>query len=368
MQAPKNGFFYVLDAATGDLLSADPYVDVSWASHVDLASGRPVERPEAHWSDEPAIVTPSIVGGHNWHPMSFSPRTGWVYIPSITAGYRFVPDPDFRYTPGRFNTAEDWPALMAESEGLEDALRWCNPTHITAWDPVAKRPVWRVSHATELPGGLLVTAGDLLFQGRPEGRFVAYDARSGAALWEADTGVGVMAPAVSYLAGGEQYVAVLAGIGGSPALQFAPLGVENRGRLFAFKLGGEAEMPPAMPRPPGTVHTPKVALEPARVARGRGLYAEHCMRCHGPAAKSNGVMPDLRHASEEVHERWDEIVLGGVHQARGMASFADLLSPEDARSIHAYVVERATHEPALLERLAGWFGRNACIPLSLAID
>ena len=368
MQAPKNGFFYVLDRETGELLSADAYVETSWATHVDPESGRPVERPQAHWDRGEAAVTPGPEGGHNWHPMTFSPRTGWVYIPSISAAYVFRPDPDFRFTPGRFNTAEDWAGLMASYEGYERALRWCDPTHITAWDPVARRQVWRVVNDTTVPGGLLSTASDLLFQGRSDGALVAYDARTGERLWQARTPAGVMAPPVTYTVGGEQYVAVLAGIGGSHGTHFTRLEIGNEGQLLAFKRGGRAPMPPSVPRVPAAVDAPRLDLGAEAVARGRELYADHCMRCHGTGAKSSGMLPDLRLASREVHESWNEIVLGGIRQQRGMASFADQLSPEDARAIQAYVVERAHGASDLREQLADWFGRNACIPVSWMVD
>jgi quinohemoprotein ethanol dehydrogenase len=368
MQAPKNGFFYVLDRATGELLSARNYVDVSWASHVDLATGRPVERPEALWSDQARVVTPSIVGGHNWHPMSFSPRTGLVYVPTISAAYPFTPDPHFRYTRGRMNTAEDLGSVSAAWEGYEEAFRFCTPSHLSAWDPVAQRQAWRVTHTTNIPGGTLATAGDLVFQGRGDGVFAAYDARSGAPLWESRVGVGIMAPPISYAVAGEQYVAVLSGIGGSQGLDFARHETENVGRILAWKLGGNARMPEATPLAPGRVDAPALPGSAEDLARGRRLYADHCLRCHGAGVKSSALMPDLRFASREVHVQWNDIVLGGTRASKGMASFADMLSEEDARAIHAYVISRALHEPGMLEQIGSWFGANACIPVTWMVD
>ena len=368
MQAPKNGFFYVLDRATGELLSAKSYVDVSWATHVDLASGRPEERPQATWSHEPRMITPSIIGGHNWHPMSYSPRTGLVYIPTISSAYPFVPDPDFHFRPGRTNTAESYPELARRTEGIEDAFRFCAPSHITAWDPVAGRQVWRVESNLPLPGGLLSTAGDLVFQGHSDGSFAAYDARSGERVWETQVGVGIMAPPISYAVGGEQYVAVVAGVGGSLAMDITRHRFVNEGRVLAWKLGGRAPLPGATPLPPGRVDAPPLAATQETIAHGRDLYAVHCLRCHGIGAKSSGMIPDLRFASREVHERWSDIVLGGTRTAQGMASFADQLGENDARAIHAYVISRATHEPGWLERFGSWFGENACLPVSWVVD
>jgi quinohemoprotein ethanol dehydrogenase len=368
MQAPKNGFFYVLDRATGELISAQNYVDVSWASHVDLATGRPVERPEAQWGEQQRVVTPSIVGGHNWNPMSFSPRTGLVYVPTISAAYPFTPDPKFRYTRGRMNTAEDLGTVSAAMEGYEDAFRFCTPTHLSAWDPVAQRQAWRVTHDAIVPGGTLATAGDLVFQGRGDGVLVAYDARSGAPLWESRVGVGIMAPPISYRVAGEQYIAVLSGIGGSLALDFSRHERENIGRILAWKLEGKAPMPETPLLAAGRVEAPALPTSAADVARGQRLYADHCLRCHGAGVKSSMLMPDLRFASREVHEQWSDIVLGGTRAAQGMASFADVISESDARAIHAYVISRALHEPGRLEQLAAWLGQSTCIPVSWMAD
>ncbi len=363
LQAPKNGFFYVLDRATGELLSAEPYVPVSWASRVDLATGRPVERPEATWEDREAVVTPSIEGGHNWHPMSFSPRTGLVYIPAIESFYVYAPDPGFHYQPGRYNTGEDLAALSARFEGLEALSRIaCSPSQLVAWDPVAGRRVWTVTHREPTPAGVLSTAGGLVFQGSG-GVFSAYDDRSGDRLWSAGVGIGIMAPPVTYRAGGEQYVAVLAGIGGSHGGHFTHFDYENDGRVLAWKLGGGAAMPAVRRRPKPRVEAPRIPAAADVVARGGALYADHCMRCHGMNAKSSGLHPDLRHASREVYERWDEIVLGGTRASGGMASFADVLSPDESGAIRAYVASRAHHEPGALERAAEWIADNACLPL-----
>jgi quinohemoprotein ethanol dehydrogenase len=368
MQAPKNGFFYVLDRATGELISAKNYVDVSWATHVDPKTGRPVERPEASWSETQRFVTPSIVGGHNWHPMSFSPKTGLMYIPSITSAYPFTPSKEFAFTSGRFNTAEDYAAMAKQIEGFEDAFRLCAPSHITAWDPVEQRQAWRVEQTAPMPAGLLSTASNLLFQGRSDGAFLAYDARSGEPLWETHVGIGIMAPPMSYAIDGKQYVAVVAGVGGSTALDTVRRSVVNEGRIFAWKLGGTAKLPPTTPLPPGRVDAPPFDTSVETVALGRARYAEHCLRCHGLSAQSSGMLPDLRYASREVHERWGDIVLGGTRAAQGMASFADVLSPKESDAIHAYVIERALHEPTAVESLVKWFGAYACMPVSWLVD
>ena len=367
MQAPKNGFFYVLDRETGEFLSAEAYVDVSWASHVDAKTGRPVERSEAHWDSKPAFVTPAPPGGHNWHPMTYSPRTGLVYIPTSSLLHRYVPKPEFVLRRGAWNTAEDFAAVTAEFENYEK-IPFCNPSHITAWDPVAQKQVWRVNKDRALPGGLLSTASDLLFQGQPDGRLMAYDARDGTTLWEGRTGTGVMAPPITYRVDGEQYVAVLAGLGGSHGSHFDTVDDANHGRLVAFKLGGTAAAPKSLPRPSPRPGPPKLELSRAQVEKGRALYAENCTLCHGVGTIASGLYPDLKHASRETHARWDAIVLGGTLQAKGMAGFVDRLSVQDSQAIQAYVVERTLHEPGIAEQLFDWAAEYACVPVSWMAD
>jgi len=371
MQAPKNGFFYVLDRETGAFLSAENYVETSWADGVDPNTGRPIERVEAHWDRESAIVTPAVFGGHNWHPMSFSPSTGLVYIPANHLVYQFVPDPDFRFQPGsaQFNTAEDIPELTAGFEGYESAqFAVCHPTQLIAWDPRTQSARWRFDSEATTPGGVLSTGGGLVFQGDGGGMFRAFDATTGIALWEHRTGVGVMAPPVSYAVDGVQYVAVLAGIGGSQGGHGKPLTVQNDGRLLAFRLGGTATAPPVRPRVTPAIEAPRLEASAAEIEAGRDLYSTHCFRCHGLGAHASGLYPDLRHAPRAVWESWDDIVLGGARTGRGMASFGDVLDAEGSARIRAYVASRAHHQPTLLERAADWAAERACLPAAWVAD
>jgi quinohemoprotein ethanol dehydrogenase len=368
MQAPKNGFFYVLDRATGELLSADAYVPVSWATHVDLETGRPVERPEASWTSERAYVTPGPMGGHSWHPMSYSPRTGLVYIPSLSSTYAYQPDPSYRYEPRAWNTAEDLGSVTEDLANLNSAMPFCNPSHITAWDPVRKRQRWRVDSDHAVPGGLLTTASDLLFQGSGDGRIRAFDARSGELLWSDEVGIGIMAPPITYRVAGVQYVAVLAGVGGSHGGHYTQIDYVNEGRLLAWKLGGKAKMPPLRARPEPTVDVPRIETTPEEIELGQNLYARYCISCHGMGAESSGLHPDLRHSTRSVHEEWNSIVRGGTRQGEGMASFADHLSASDARAIHAYVIQRALREPGLSERALRWLGGYVCMPATWLAD
>ncbi|HXC51801.1 MAG TPA: PQQ-dependent dehydrogenase, methanol/ethanol family [Candidatus Limnocylindrales bacterium] len=368
MQAPKNGFFYVLDRATGELLAADPYIDETWATGVDLKTGRPIERPEATWSKTEARVTPGISGGHNWHPMAYSPKSGLVYIPTFESVYSYKPDAEFHWAPGYINTSESWRGVAAELEGFEPFVSQNVSTHLTAWDPVRREQAWRVELGQGIPAGVLATAGDLVFQGTTWGKLRAYDAASGALVWEADTGTGIIAPPISYEVGGEQYIAVVAGLGGSAGGHFIKFPNSNPGRILAFKLDAHEALPPMPDTPikPGMgdkpVEAPVIDASAEMLTRGRALYAYNCSRCHGLGVQASGLYPDLRHASKDVYASWNAIVLGGAFSSRGMASFADVLSPDDAEAIRAYVADRAHHQPGWIEWFAGLAGGRLRIP------
>ncbi|HSJ97492.1 MAG TPA: PQQ-dependent dehydrogenase, methanol/ethanol family [Myxococcota bacterium] len=341
MQAPKNGFFYVLDRATGELLAADPYVKVSWASGVDLATGRPTETREADYGREAAFIWPSPLGGHNWQPMSFNPGTGLVYVPVNDLPGAHAIDPRWRHRPASWNTGTALDANLDIPDGWSEMVQG----RLIAWDPVAQREVWRAPHVTAWNGGTLTTAGNLVFEGTADGRFVAYRASDGAQLWEAEAGTGVMAAPVTYLVDGEQFVTVLAGWGGAYPLAYgeagARAGVTSVGRVLTFKLGGTAQLPPAIPYV-GTPAAPPFAVtaSAAELREGGIAYHEWCAVCHGLKAVGGGVVPDLRRADPETHARWNDIVLGGTREEQGMVSFADVLDARQSLLIQQYVVQR----------------------------
>jgi len=344
MQASKNGFFYVLDRATGEFISGEQFVDgVTWATHLDRATGRPVESPSAFMGTEAVIVSPGPRGAHNWNPMAFNPLTGLVYLGAKVATQSLhAPDPEWMYDRNRTNIGRDGDydgPLLAVLDALP-------PPHgeLVAWNPVAQRAAWRVVHPTVDSGGVLATAGNLIFQGRGDGMFIAYRASDGEKLWEFDAGTGIMAPPVTYLVDGVQQVSVMVGLGGPEGLFNLPGDGPVRfgnGRLVTFALGKDAAFEP---RPFGHAGppTPAITLEatPDTVARGEALYASQCRRCHGTQAIA-GPLPDLRYATEGVHQQFEAIVLGGALAPLGMPAFDDLLTGEDVRAIQAYVLARA---------------------------
>jgi len=344
MQASKNGFFYVLDRATGEFISGEPFVDgVTWASRLDPTTGRPIEAPSAFMGAEAVIVSPAPRGAHNWNPMAFNPTTGLVYL-GAKAGTQALhaPDPEWMYDRKQVNIGRDGD-YSGELLAVLDAMP---PAHgeLVAWNPVEQRAAWRVTHPTVDSSGLLATAGNLVFQGRGDGLFIAYRATDGRKLWEFDAGTGIMAPPVTYLVDGVQYVSVMAGLGGPEGLFNVPGDGPvkfGNGRLLTFALGKDVAFEP---RPFGHSEppTPAISLDaaPETVARGGELYASMCRRCHGTNAVA-GPLPDLRYASAAVHQQFEGIVLGGALAPLGMPAFDDLLTSDDVRAIQAYVLARA---------------------------
>jgi PQQ-dependent dehydrogenase (methanol/ethanol family) len=358
MQAPKNGFFYVLDRVTGELLSAEKYVEATWASHVDLESGRPVETENADHGSESRITRPAPFGGHSWHPMAYSAGTGLVYIPAMENQAEYSTPEVFNYVPGGHWNLAQANVVMAPPLGetlVRGVVKRLMKGHLLAWDPSAQKEVWRVPQSSMWNGGVLATAGGLVFQGSGDGHLYAYRADTGQRLWQGRAGSGVVAPPVTYEIDGEQYVAVMAGWGGAAPLTFdMPDTARGQpGRLLVFKLDGDATLPPPVPAPEPVQPPPRTGSEET-VRRGEYLYAEHCGRCHGGALMSSAVVPDLRLLSEAKHAVFRNIVLDGILQGTGMAGFADVLGEEDADAIQAYVLDVANGhwEEA---QLPGWW-------------
>ena len=349
MQAPKNGFFYVIDAATGQLISAKNFDEIAWATHVDLETGRPVENPEARYNvtGRPFVSTHNPNGAHTWHSMSYSPQTGLVYLP--IHGSPFV-----------WSHAESFePRRMTANQGVDfSANAMLDPSDVLArtygrliaWDPVEQREVWRVERAGPANGGTLATAGGLVFQGTGSGQFTALDAATGEELWSTHVQTGVIAAPISYEVDGVQHVAVMAGTGGSWAViggdtNMKGYALPNVSRLLVFRLDGSAELPeaPVFERPP--MNPPPSTASEETINAGAPLYETHCGSCHGAGVVGVGLLPDLRR-SPYLHdpEAWTQIVVGGALEARGMASFAEVIDQQGAAAVRAYVIARANQD------------------------
>ncbi len=328
MQAPKNGFFYVLDRKTGELISANNYVTVTWATGINGKTGRPQEAPGAAYEKGLAFVRPTPFGGHNWHSMSFSPKTGLVYIPAQEIQGVYRRKEGFEFKQGEWNTGVDMNAFSMLSRQVVGG-------HLLAWDPVAQKEAWRHPYALPWNGGTLATAGNLVFQGTADARFVAYSADAGRQLWEEHTGSGVIAAPVTYLVDGKQYVTILAGWGGAFALAGGEAarsaGGDPHGRLLTFALRGPF---------PTEQEVAEQLDAPGDVADGGRLYHEHCAACHGANAVAGGTsIPDLR-KSPLPYEAFDAIVRTGTLHKLGMPSWGHLLNADDTYRITKFLTSR----------------------------
>jgi len=348
MHAPKNGFFYVIDRTNGQLISAEPFAPVTWATSVDKETGRPVENPDARYSvtGKPWRGTPGPQGAHNWNPMAFSPNTGFVYVPVNVLTSTYVLAETFGPRLMGFNTGTDRGANAGGLAALQAAMD-ASSSHLLAWDPVNQKQAWRVEHPGPGNGGILATAGNLVFQGTFGGDFVVYRADNGEKLWSMPVQTSVIAGPMAYELDGEQYIAVLVGTGGAlgltqgaPSLKSGPM--RNISRMLAFKLGGTATLtePPAVAR---AIDPPPLTATPAVVADGGRLYAANCGVCHGAAAISVGIVPDLRSSPYLSDDGYFDIVLNGTLKERGMVSFAPMINREEAAAIRSYLIAQA-HE------------------------
>lgn len=348
MHAPKNGFFYLLDAKTGRFLSGKPYAPLNWATGLD-SEGRPVFTPQAR--DIPpdgVLIYPGPPGAHNWPPMGFNPQTGLAYIPTERNSQYYVRD-DGR-TAGKsnwnlgFNMAAGIPLRLPKGALAE--VQSGQGGGLLAWDPVKQEARWSLDLGAPANGGILTTASGLVFQGTKMGLLRAYDARSGKVLWETNLKRGVTAPAVTYEINGEQYVAVATGWGASWGLNHGLFWKEKvtrvPGRLVVLKLGARETIPDNLPSP--VERTPKAAAfgDEDLVKAGLQLYAQNCMVCHGPMVQSSGVLPDLRWSGIAADQgAWHAVVMEGALRSNGMVSFANNLTAEQAEAIRAYALDQA---------------------------
>ena len=344
MQASKNGFFYVIDRSSGKLLSAAPFGHVTWADHIDLASGRPVEAPGARYEKKKALVWPGPGGAHSWHPMSYSPGTGLAYIPTIEA-------PGV-YSDGAVTRSEWRPTKGSMSSGLNtidgDVPANAGTSALVAWDPVKQQAVWKIDLPGAWPAGTLVTKGHLVFSGDAAGRFSAYADDTGAKLWDIEAGRGIVAAPITYAISGKQYVSILvdwsdsAGhFGGSV---FAKQGWTYNGtgrRLLTFALDGKATLPAAHNTSNTPVDVGDFHVDPDKEMKGSELYGRHCLVCHGFDVRSGGATPDLRSSVTAANlDALKNVVLKGAMSQSGMPSFPEL-TESDVEAIYTHIRARA---------------------------
>ena len=345
MQAPKNGFFYVLDRVTGEFISAQNYVNVTWTTGLDPKTGRPAMIPEARYLREPAMVAPGPVGAHNWYPMSYSPLTGLVYFSALESASYYKHDDKFEFRDRTWNTGLSTARDPANEKTIADAAKSSHGAFLIAWDPVKQQEAWRVSYQRSGNGGTLSTGGKLVFQGSVDGHLNAFAADSGAKLWSYDAQNAIMGGPITFQLDGEQYIATLAGLGGvsmTGALAGGGLQRSEYGRVVAFKIGGKAELPALQPTVSRVIPELRRANATGDAEAGQRNYDRVCAACHGASVRSVTSVPDLRYSPAIADAAtFKSIVIDGVRAQKGMVGFASVLTPADAEAVRAYLVHMA---------------------------
>ncbi|MGB5244290.1 MAG: PQQ-dependent dehydrogenase, methanol/ethanol family [Lutimonas sp.] len=349
LHAPKNGFFYVINRETGKLISAEPFVKTTWASHIDVETGRPVEVPGARYENDTAYITPSPYGAHSWYAMSYNPQTGLVYLPTLHYATNFTDEGI---------DLDSWQA--EEFVGglgvipLEGEAPAEYPASLIAWDPVKQKEVWTVPQEMTPNAGTLTTAGNLVFQGRADGNLLAYNASTGKVLWTYNLGLGIAAPPVTYEINGKQYLSLLVGWGGGASGLGSSLSSEKNNpqqlgwsykthmrRLVTFSLDGMADMP-ALPPPhfPKPIEAPEFTINPEKAALGAQLYG-FCGSCHGGGAVAAGMAPDLRASEIALNkETFAAVVRDGAKIDAGMPVRPEM-TDEQLEALQHYIRQRA---------------------------
>ena len=356
MHAPKNGFFYTLDAKTGKFISGKPFVQgINWASGLDPVTGAPNVNPDAKYelTGKPWVGVPGAVGAHSWTPMSYSPKTGLVYIPTNNTPQFYMNDPDWKPGTTGFQLGVDFTGGgVPADKAIRDATMKAMTGALVAFDPIAGKARWTVPYPSPTNGGTLATAGNLVFQGSATGQFHAYSADTGKPLWSFETQSGVLAAPMTYALDGEQYVAVMVGWGGVWDVSGGALVTNkltpNISRLMVFKLGGKAVLSPPPPSAKRVLDPPPVTGKAEQIALGAKLFANTCSVCHGNVAVSGALNPDLRHSVALGNPKlWNDIVGNGLLKQNGMVAWKDQFTPDQIEAIRHYIISRANEDKKL---------------------
>ncbi|WP_137786521.1 PQQ-dependent dehydrogenase, methanol/ethanol family [Sphingomonas sp. 3P27F8] len=340
IQAPTNAFAYMIDRSNGKLLTAEKVGKANWADRIDLATGRPVEKPGIRYESGSATIYPGIAGGHNWIPGSYNPKTGLYYIPYLQVGMKFTETaqtrarPDVDVKKNRYIYGIDIDSVFDPKDPLD------GKGALIAYDPVAGKVRW--TNPLQGAGGTATTAGGLVFQGDMDGIFHAWDATSGKELWRFDAKLGITAPPITYAFKGKQYVSLLISPAGMYGENGRPngwvYGLQPR-RLLTFALDAKAQLPATPPRmmKAEALDDPSIKLDPARVEKGGILYHLQCTFCHGATAVAGGTAPDLRGSSAALQrESFRAIVKGGALTSRAMPRF-DKIDDDELENLWQYI-------------------------------
>lgn len=352
MQAPKNGFFYMLDRTTGKFISAKPYVYVNWASGIDQNTGRPIENDFSRYTNANTVIFPPALGGHSWQPMAFNKKTKLVYLTVRNMSTTYGQDKYWKYNqPSYIGSGVGWNTgiafdplkpirqdSLAPKEGPQERL--------IAWDPIKQQEVWRVSLKGLWNGGVVTTSSGLVFEGTADGKFMALDAVNGKILWDVNVGSGIIGSPITYEVEGKQYVSIAAGWGGVAGLGTKFTDEIHPGTVYSFALNSNTSMPVFAKQVKKKLINLPFTASKEELTRGGTLYMQYCRMCHGTIAKGGGALPDLGYANEGTHKIFNDIVLKGLLLQKGMPNFGNRLTEKDAQDIHHFVLAGAKEENA----------------------
>ena len=338
LHAPKNGFFYVIDRTNGKFISAQSFVPVNWATGYDK-DGRPIETPNARTADRKQEIVPSPYGARNWHSMSFNPTTGLAYMPVQNVPFALMKNNNWKNNDPVKNLGEPHSNL---GWNLSQLVSTEAPTskpfgRLVAWDPLAQKEKWVVEHVSPWNGGTLTTAGNLVFQGTADARFMVYDARDGKKLWETPVGSGVVAAPSTFEVDGKQYVSIAVGWGGVYGITGRHSELKGPGTVYTFALDGTAKAPPLVAYNQGQL-VQGVPYDKNHVEAGGALYLSNCVFCHGfPAIHNGGNLPNLAYSAQATIANLDKFVFKGPFVNNGMPDFTGRLKPDEVEKIKAYI-------------------------------
>ncbi len=337
MQAPKNGFFYVLDRTNGKLISAKPYVYTNWATAVDSISGRPIETSFSRYTTTNSYISPSIGGGHNWQSMAFNPKTSLVYIPARRDAMMYGQPHDWKFIKD-VRSMNVGLGYDPDKPVYKDSLADKDFGVLIAWDPIAQKEAWSVKHGTSWNAGVLTT-DDLVFQGTAEGDFVAYDAKTGEKIWKTSLETGIVAAPITYMVDDIQYISIAVGWGGAWGLGNKSTKQINPGTIYTFALGKKEPMPVYPTKPESKIISLAISGTQAEITKGNSLFDRYCSNCH--RMNGGGSIPDLTFSTPETFNAINDIVRGGAYLPKGMPKFEDRLSEQDVANITQYILSVA---------------------------
>lgn len=370
MQAPKNGFFYVLDRITGEFISGDNFVYMNWASGLD-ENGRPIETPNARYKDGKVHwMSPSSHGGHNWPPMSYNHKTGLVYIPTASQSEPYVYNPEVGHNSPDGLSGKIGANLSLANKTYVEMVFDANPLapipgtvkgHLIAYDPIKQEQVWSVEQPYHFNGGLLSTSTGLLMQGDAQGMFSIRDTATGDVLWSYDIRAGAMAPPITYMVDGEQYITMAVGWGAIQGLIGKRFDRLHPGSLYTWKLGGTATPPEKLPalEKPFTELTQE--LDELVIGRGFDNFISNCTGCHA-LGEGGGSAPDLTRSSDGILNIFQQIVREGALEVNGMPNFVNVLSEQEVEDLKSFILYSASEfkkgvkpsDPAYQQKLGLW--------------